>query len=638
MLRHAPARTTRSAIRGLNQRLRQRGLQTTPSESTFSLQSQLPRLPIPTLEETATRYLKSLEPLLSKEEFAASQKAVSEFISPSGLGPVLQQRLQAVDKAAPYSWLEDIWLKKAYLEWRDPSYINVNWAALIGDNGVQLLPTSAIKPGQVTDLQVSRAARVISNMLEANEQINTETFPVDKSRGAPLDMAQFKKQFGTTRVPKAGCDEIRSEWPCTAKHLLVMYKDVPVEVPVYNSSGERASTEQIASQLRAAAQAVDKQIAEQGKQPSVANLTAAHRDHWSTARERLVRDKHNADSLDKVERALFGVCLDVDIQPGVLDSLDSTWEQYAHGNFTAENRWFDKAIELIFLPNGRMGANCEHTPVDALTTGRLLFESLAKEHGEHSSSGASDLAPPQPITFNLGAEDIKAIDEARAGATKLAQDLRCLFDLQPAFGSKWIKSLGVSPDAFFQVALQAAYLRQHGKTAATYESSNQRKFLHGRTETIRSCTSEALAFSRLLDDASADAKKKIEAFKHAATVQNALTLAAGNGQGVDRHLLGLRCQLKPEEADKATLFNDPAYAKSTTFILSTSNTGAGDLFRGGFAPVTAAGYGVNYAVDPKNIKITISDWKSNNETDAPGFKSTVLQTLADVHKIGEEVM
>ncbi|EJT46015.1 hypothetical protein A1Q1_05519 [Trichosporon asahii var. asahii CBS 2479] len=635
MLRHAPTRATRSArsaLRGI------RGLQSTPAESTFSLQSQLPRLPIPTLEETATRYLKSLEPLLSAEEFKASQKAVAEFIAPNGLGPVLQQRLQAVDKAAPYSWLEDIWLTKAYLEWRDPSYINVNWAALIGDNGVAILPNSAVKRGQLSDIQVSRAARVISNMLEANEQINTETFPVDKARGAPLDMAQFKRQFGTTRIPKAGCDEIRSEWPCTARHILLMYRDVAVEVPVYNSAGERASTSQIEAQLRDAAKAVDAQIEARGAQPSVANLTAAHRDHWTKAREHLIRDKHNVESLDKVERALFGVCLDVDVDPSTLDNIEANWAQYAHGNYTAENRWFDKAIELIFLQNGRMGACCEHTPVDALTTGRLLFESLAKEHGEHSSAGASDLAAPQPINFNLDAEDVKSIDEARDGANKLASDLRCLFDLQPAFGAKWIKALGVSPDAFFQVALQAAYYRQHGGTAATYESSNQRKFLHGRTETIRSCTSEALAFSQLLDDSSADAKRKIDSFKHAAGVQNALTLAAGNGQGVDRHLLGLRCQMKPDEAAAATLFNDPAYAKSTTFILSTSNTGAGDLFRGGFAPVTGAGYGVNYAVDPKNIKITISDWKSSNATDAPAFKSTVLQTLADVQKLGEQVM
>ena len=48
------------------------------------------------------------------------------------------------------------------------------------------------------------------------------------------------------------------------------------------------------------------------------------------------------------------------------------------------------------------------------------------------------------------------------------------------------------------------------------------------------------------------------------------------GKGVDRHLLGLRVQIRnPEEATKATLFTDPAYVKSMYFKLSTSNIGTG---------------------------------------------------------------
>lgn len=622
-------------------RASQRRLFSTPVETTFSQQKNLPRLPIPTLEDTAKRYLKSIEPLVSSDEYKVSEKAVRAFIASDGLGPVLQERLHAVDKKAPYSWLEEIWLKKAYLEWRDPSYINVNWAANIGDNPeLPIIPAESIQRGKLTDVQVSRAARIISHMLEANDAINTESFPIDKSRGEPLDMDQFKNQFGTTRVPKAGCDEIKSTWPATANHILLMYRNVPTAVPVYGASGERASSAQIEKQLRAAAAAVDAQIEAHGAQPSVANLTAAHRDLWSTAYASLEKNAANRASLDAVESALFGVCLDVDVDPSSLSDVDSIWAQYAHAqNDSGSNRWFDKAIELIFLQNGKMGANCEHTPVDALTTGRLLFESLAKERNILGSEhNVSSLPPPQPLQWNLTPDIVSAISEARESAGKLAADLRLKFGLAPDFGAKWIKSLGVSPDAFFQVALQAAYLREHGRPAATYESANLRKFLHGRTETIRSATTEAFAFSRVLDDKDVDPKKKIELFRHAAATQTALTQAAGNGQGVDRHLLGLRVQIRPEETDRATLFNDPAYPLSSTFILSTSNTGAGDMFRGGFAPVTGDGYGVNYAVDPKNIKISISDWRSSHKTDAPRFADTIVQTLQDVQKIGAEVL
>jgi len=41
------------------------------------------------------------------------------------------------------------------------------------------------------------------------------------------------------------------------------------------------------------------------------------------------------------------------------------------------------------------------------------------------------------------------------------------------------------------------------------------------------------------------------------------------GEGVDRHLLGLRLVMAPGEAHG--LFADPAYAASTHWALSTSN-------------------------------------------------------------------
>lgn len=59
-----------------------------------------------------------------------------------------------------------------------------------------------------------------------------------------------------------------------------------------------------------------------------------------------------------------------------------------------------------------------------------------------------------------------------------------LFD---AFGKDGIKKCRVSPDAFCQMAYQLAYYRTYTKVTPTYESCSVRQYLHGRTETIRSC-------------------------------------------------------------------------------------------------------------------------------------------------------
>ncbi|KAJ2661785.1 hypothetical protein IWW48_002179 [Coemansia sp. RSA 1200] len=606
------------------------------SLSTFANQDRLPRLPVPELNDTAGRYLRSLQPLLSSAEYARAEKAVSSFVGNDGLGPVLQRRLQEVDRSAANSWLEDIWLNKAYLEWREPSYINVNWFATIADNPDMPLVPDASR-GRPTSMQIMRAARLVVHLLEANDAVNSQTLPPETQRGdTPVCMNQFKWQFGTTRVARPGRDEVVNQYPSTAKHILLMYRNQTVEVPVYGANGGRASLAQITSQLAQATKRVDSAMGADGKQqqhPSVANLTAGHRDDWAKARQLLEQNAANRASLATVDSALFGVCLDVDVDPQDTSDIQRTIGVLNHSD-AGSNRWFDKSIQLIVMNSGRFGVNCEHTPVDALTTGRLLMEISEKERGPFKDSApCAQLAEPVPIQWNVTPAVARIVDKVRGDAGALARNLRILQCGADQYGAQWIKThAGASPDAYFQVALQAAYFRHYGRPTPTYESSSLRRFLHGRTETIRSCTVESLEFARILDDSGASLQKKIALFQRAAAAHVELSAAAAAGRGVDRHLLGLRAQLRSEEeAARASLFQDPAYAQSMTFGLSTSNVTPGERFRGGFAPVTADGYGVSYAMDKNDIKFSVSEWLDSPVTDAPAFRDTIRSTLADLH-------
>jgi carnitine O-acetyltransferase len=105
---------------------------------------------------------------------------------------------------------------------------------------------------------------------------------------------------------------------------------------------------------------------------------------------------------------------------------------------------------------------------------------------------------------------------------------------------------------------------------------------------------------------------------------------ASEGKGVDRHLLGLRCMIESKDAEKATLFNDPAYLKSMWFRLSTSNMSPGKYFYGGFGPVVPDGYGINYAIDKDSLKFSISSKISCKETNSFRFRETLLRTLKDL--------
>jgi hypothetical protein len=70
----------------------------TDKPKTFSNQHIIPRLPIPTLQETTERYKKSLLPIFKPEDYARAANAVDEFVKADGLGEILQKRLHELDK------------------------------------------------------------------------------------------------------------------------------------------------------------------------------------------------------------------------------------------------------------------------------------------------------------------------------------------------------------------------------------------------------------------------------------------------------------------------------------------------------------------------------------------------------------
>jgi carnitine O-acetyltransferase len=59
---------------------------------TFAAQDKLPKLPIPDLESSTSKYLAALKPLQTPREHAETQQAVDEFLKAEG--PELQERLK----------------------------------------------------------------------------------------------------------------------------------------------------------------------------------------------------------------------------------------------------------------------------------------------------------------------------------------------------------------------------------------------------------------------------------------------------------------------------------------------------------------------------------------------------------------
>ncbi|KAJ3293426.1 hypothetical protein HK104_004461 [Borealophlyctis nickersoniae] len=603
---------------------------------TFDNQSKLPRLPIPTLENLSQKYLGSCKPILTEEEYAATEDAVEEFVKPGGFGEELQKRLLEYDKTQENSWLEDIWLNKAYLEWREPSMINVNWWGEFVDHPdyKQVAEDKLPPPGILTSFQIHRAAGLINNLLDFKALLDSEKIPPEYMKDIPLCMNQYKKQFGTTRIPGTPADTIQSAHPATAKHIIVLFKDHIFKVDVMHQNGERVTLQNLESALYA--------VGGQGfaSEPAVpvGLLTAGHRDTWAKAYEKLkTLSNQNTENFKVINEALFAVCLDDYCPP--LDK-DAVHRQFFHA-LNGHNRWFDKAMQIIVTSSGKADSQ---------------QPSISSEPAV-SPPGASEERLPEPVKLSwvVDSEVESLIKEAGETAQELINDTHGIIFHTDIYGTRYFKEVAkCSPDAYVQLALQLAYYRVHGELTPMYESAQTRMFKHGRTETGRSVTSETLAFVKSFDDDNVlvwtplhlicavsplktygslprqyDDKRQL--FAAAIKSQSAYMKEATFGRGIDRHMLGLRCMIRsPEESAKATLFTDPAYVKSMYFKLSTSNMSPGKWFWGGFGPVVREGYGVNYAIGKDDLKFSISAKRSYEQTNPEEFRLQLDRTLKDM--------
>lgn len=95
---------------------------------TYAHQEELPRLPIPTLEETLTKLPKLLEALQTAQEQEETKRVVQEF--QDGVGPTLQKALVEYDKKGYESgefgsYIEEFW-NEAYLSPDSSVVLNLN--------------------------------------------------------------------------------------------------------------------------------------------------------------------------------------------------------------------------------------------------------------------------------------------------------------------------------------------------------------------------------------------------------------------------------------------------------------------------------------------------------------------------------
>ncbi len=560
---------------------------TTTSPRTFANEEHLPRVPVPALTDTCRRFLEWSAPLLTAEQRAATERAVEEFLAPGSPAHELQAELERYDgRPDVASWLDDFWATR-YLGRRDRIALNANFFFLFHDSGED---------------QVTRAAGLTAAAVDYKLRLDLEEIPPATLRGQALSMVQNKFLFSATRVPGAVQDTVRAPYgtghpgPATARHVVVFHRSTPFRLDVLTPDGQPYDREDLAAALRA--------IVKTGPvtdDPATAagHFTTMARAEWAATREALAgAAPGNAAALEDIESALFCVCLEDGTPAGTQEACD----QLLHGN--SGNRWFDKSFSLIVFADGTAGINVEHCRLDGTTILSFVDTLLGEPPARPDTRGVPDWAPveltldePLRATAREAAESFAAYAAATATTTLSFAD----------FGSATAKRLGMSPDAFVQLAYQLAHRRAKGLTGATYESIATRQYRHGRTEAMRVVTPEVLTFVSTMEDPAADRTAKRAAFQAAASAHVARARECQAGDAPEQHLweLALLAKRGGRPTDLA-LYESPGWLVMRDDYLSTSSAPSINVQYFGFGSTSPQCIGVAYVLLPDHLNIYLS--------------------------------
>ncbi|XP_044750467.1 carnitine O-acetyltransferase-like [Coccinella septempunctata] len=576
----------------------------------------LPSLPVPKLHQTLTKYLKSVEPFLTEQELLKTKTVVKKFADSEA--PLLQSYLE--NKASNCeNWLSDWWDNTAYLEYRDPV-------------------TVFSSPGLVCPLQqfsneaerLSYASKMILGAINYKQLIDRELLPLDKMGKDPLDMNQYKKIYGTCRIPRPIRDEL--QFNPNSKHIIIARNNNFFKMDVITPENGVPSFNQILSQLIY----ITKSSEVSGSPIGI--LTSDNRDNWCNAYKLLSSDKTNRESLDAIESSLFILCLDNPLPKWNDDTLTLAAKQCIHGgglDGNSANRWFDKTLQFIVGTDGIVGLTYEHSPSEGQPVA-VLTDHVVKYIEGNDWKSLPDIKTekyPEPLIFNVDQELIKAMDTAATNVNRLADNLELNVFNFKSFGKEFVKSQKLSPDSFIQIAIQYAFYRIHKVPGAHYESAATRRYIHGRTETIRSCSTESVAFAKEMLDNNSSEVDKLTALKTAIMAHKNYTIDAINGFGVDRHLLGLKLAAKELKKELPELYKDVAFSRSSHMRLSTSQVATKCKGVMAYGPLVPNGYGCCYNPRPDDIFFAVSCFKDNEETDANKFRNALERSLLDMHNL-----
>ena len=351
----------------------------------YEHQSNLPSLPVPTIEETLNRFLPSALPLAESD--AERERLLEACKAFPGQAAKLQRRLQSryeESQSQSTSWLQLWWNTWGYLQVREPVVPHVSYFFQLADDGT--LPSHGKK-----SLGVMRGATILQAVGEYRRRVCSGSLPCEmigrKDPKTPLCSAAFKYMFHACRIPARSQDAYRMYDPSRHRHCVVANKGYFFAVDFVDGDGDPLPFCILEERLQRCVDMAEGMQSMRGTRtvPRIGLLTASDRDSWADVRGRLLDagGEPMGRALERLESGAFLLCLD-DNEPL---SLRQCGINYWHGGAeSGRNRWFDKSMQFVCTRNGKVGFIGEHSMMDGMPAVNLCAHVVNTKYSECSSN------------------------------------------------------------------------------------------------------------------------------------------------------------------------------------------------------------------------------------------------------------
>lgn len=504
-------------------------------------------------------------------------------------------------------------------------------------------------------------------------------------------MNQYWWLFGVARVPADDGGRLRLD--PDARHIVVLCRGQVYRLLVLEeNSNQIVDEDNLRQSLNAIVHDAESIPIQDASKTAVGLLTTENQMVWSRCRRTLVQEGlKNGQNFAIIDSSLFVLCLDdsspsnmTEVSKNMICGTDVVENGAQIG--TCINRWYDK-LAVIVCRNGAAGMNFEHTCTDGsvdiqmackIYEGSIKPSEPATSHPNGSSlNSANNNTLEQRSSSDAGASpsgwqklnwDIpSAISDALQLAEQRLMDRIRRHQLETLefgdYGKATITSMGFSPDAFFEMALQAAYYRVYAQVRSGFEPVQMRHYLHGRTDVVRTTTAEAATFARLFSDEQASNADKMEAMHRATDAHVAISKDCAQGRSHHRHLYVLQQLWKRRRAfleaagllppssssssdqtqqqqqqqqqdprlttaPATTIFTDPGWSRLGTTILMGSNVDNPSIAYAGFGPPSADGFTICYFIRRDYMRLSIN----SRNGEASRFAQGIADTFREIRK------